>query len=614
MQHFLCETLALQPLKYFDFGIQRIRSMLLNIISEIIMNYLFFNKGISIQLDANSASQGSVRVAPVLRCASGTGNAPEFVKVLITGKLSPVALKILENPPKELALSLPIKLAVFPDCSREVLLKEIVDSHVLITRSETDVDEAVIRAGSVLSVCARAAVGYGNIDLDAATEAGVLVVNTPGKNTNSAAELSIGLLLSMLRRIPAAHASTSTGGWNRHAFTGTEMQGKTIGIVGLGNVGHRVARFARGFDMQVLAYDPYISDEVFRRNHCTRVDSLAEMLSQIDVLTVHVPLNKETKGMVGAAELKKMKKGSLIINAARGGIISEQALLESLQLGHIGGAGIDTWDTEPVPLKDLVSHPLVISTPHIGASTEEAQVRIGEAVAVQTLKALRGEIVDFPVNLPHVSVLGSGPTRQYAVLAEKLSRVATQILDFNPSALKLTVSADLPDSELQILRLSCIKGFLSHASDEFVSYVNADRLLNKKGLKMEVSRVDSVGYLRNGLLFEVEGENNARLKVGAVLYNNELPRLCLINDFMFEIEPEGELIVLQNHDRPGVIGDVGSFLAKSKINIAQFELSRNRAGGMAMAILKIDGMVESPLLQELQSLPNVIFARGVSGL
>lgn len=559
---------------------------------------------------ADAATMGAP--PPVLR--SGAAGLPSKVKVLITGKLHDVALQILKNPPHELALSLPLELRYLPDCSREELLKEIVDSHVLISRSETDVDADVLRAGKVLSVVARAAVGYGNIDCDLATELGVLVVNTPGKNTNSAAELTLGLLLSVLRKIPAAHATVSKGGWNRHAFTGRELAGKTIGLVGLGNVGHRVAKFARGFDMRVLAYDPYIADEVFRRNHAERKNTLEELLAECDVLSVHVPLNSETKGMIGEIELRKMREGAVVINAARGGIISEQAILKLLDEGFLAGAGIDTFDNEPKPNAALVGHPKVIATPHIGASTEEAQFRIGETTAVQVFKALRGEIVDYPVNLPHVSILGSGPVRHFTVLAEKLGRIATQILDFQPTRMRLQVQADLKKEDLNVLRLSAVRGFLSHSSDEFVSYVNADRLLSKRGLSLEVE-FGNERAVRNGIVLEVEGSaTNERVVVGALLYDGQHPRLCLINDFVFEIEPEGELLVLQNHDRPGVIGDLGTYLSQRKINIAEFELSRNRPGGMAMSLLRVDGELTSEVILGLRKLPNVITARKISGL
>jgi D-3-phosphoglycerate dehydrogenase / 2-oxoglutarate reductase len=538
------------------------------------------------------------------------------IVVLITGKLHDVALEILKRPPAELAVPLPLELRYFPDCDRNTLLKEVVDADVLVTRSETDVDAQVLSAAMNLSVVARAAVGYGNIDLDACTEAGVLVVNTPGKNTNSAAELTFGLLLCLIRKIPEANASTQSGGWNRHVFTGTELLGKTIGIVGLGNVGHRVAKFARGFDMRVVAYDPYLADEVFRRHGAERKSTLEELLSECDVLTVHTPLNKETKGMVGEIELRKMKPGGIILNAARGGIVSEKALTRLLQEGYVRAAGIDTWDNEPKPSPELVSHPRLIATPHIGASTLEAQERIGEAVAVQVLKALRGEIVDYPVNLPHVKVLGSGMARHYAVLAEKLGRIAAQILDFNPQRLKLTFSSLDLRAEGQVLRLSLLKGFLSHSSDEYVSYVNAERLMQKRGFEVLVEPASESENLRNnGLLLEIQGpESSDKAHVGAVLYNNEIQRLCLINGFVFEIEPEGEMLILQNHDRPGVIGDVGRYLAEKQINIAQFELSRNRRGGMALSIIRIDGTLPEDALLGLRKLPNVISARTVSGL
>jgi len=552
----------------------------------------------------------------MLRQSTGA-QSPQKIKILITGKLHDVSLDLFKNPPSELAPNLPVELCYLPDCSRDVLLKEVADAHVLVSRSETDVDKEVLSAGKQLSVVARAAVGYGNIDVEAATESGVLVLNTPGRNTNSAAELTLGLLLSVIRNIPRAHSSTASGGWNRHEFTGTELLEKTIGIVGLGNVGHRVAKFCRSFDMRVLAYDPYISEEVFRKHGAERRATLEELLAECDVLTVHTPLNKETKGMVGEIELRKLKKGAVVLNAARGGIINEKALLKLLNEGYISGAGIDTFDNEPKPLLELVSHKNVVVTPHIGASTHEAQYRIGHTVAVQTLKALRGEIVDTPVNLPHVSVLGTEASRRFAVLAEKLGRVAAQICDFNPRELRLLVAADIKAEELQLLRISAIKGFVSPSSDEYVSYVNAERLLAKRGLNLTIDSIsaETSSVRRNGLELRVEGAAaHEQTSVGAVLLGNEHPRLCSINDFLFEIEPEGEMLVLQNHDRPGVIGDVGSFLARNQINIAQFELSRNRRGGMAMSLIRIDGTLEPELLIGMRKLPNVIGVKMVSGL
>lgn len=536
------------------------------------------------------------------------------VKILITGKLHDIALQLLKNPPPELAVTEPLEVVYIPDAPKDVILKEIENTKVLISRSETDVDETLLRAGKKLSVVARAAVGYGNINCELATELGILVVNTPGKNTNSAAELTLGLLLALYRKIPSAHFSTQQGSWNRHAFTGLELGGKTIGIVGLGNVGHRVAKFAKGFDMRVIAYDPYISDDIFKRHHVERKSSLEELLSESNILTVHVPLNKETKNMIADAELKKLPKGSVVLNLARGGIILEKALLQNLNDGQISFAGIDTFENEPSPLPELISHPNVIVTPHIGASTQEAQFRIGETIAVQVLKSLRGEIVDYPVNLPHISIIGSGNLRKLSVLVEKTSHVAAQIFDFLPCSLKLKIAANVSQNDLQILKLSCIKGFLTHASDEFVSYVNAERILARRGLTIELELLTTSEH-QNEILVEIDGsKTNEHISVGAVLYNGQHERLCSINDFLFEIEPDGDMIIMQNHDRPGVIGDVGSFLAKHEVNIAQFELSRNKRGGMAMSLIRIDGALNNNIIAGLKKLPNLISARLVSGL
>lgn len=368
--------------------------------------------------------------------------------------------------------------------------------------------------------------------------------------------------------------------------------------------------------MRVIGYDPYIADEVFRKNQCERKMTLEELLVECDVLSVHVPLNRETKGMVGEIELRKMKRGSIVINAARGGIISEKGLLRLLDEGYISGAGIDTWETEPHPLKELVSHSRVVSTPHIGASTGEAQFRIGETIAVQVLKALRGEIVDYPVNLPHVSVLGTGLVRHYSVLAEKVARIAAQVLDFPPVRLSLLVQGDIDEKELALLRLSTIKGFVANSSDEFVSYVNAERLFQRRGLSIEIGMTQGLqGSSRHAILLEISGSQvKEKATIGAVLYDGQTARLNQLNEFLFEIEPEGEILILQNHDRPGVIGDVGSYLAKQSINIAQFELSRNRSGGMAMSLIRVDGPLDADVVTGLRKLPNVISAKWLSGL
>lgn len=545
------------------------------------------------------------------------GQMVDKVMVLVTGKIQDESLNTLAHPPEDLKLPVPIEVVNRPDCSREELLKLVGQADVLLTRSETTVDAQVIDAAPRLSVIARAAVGYGNIDVDHATRKGMLVVNTPGKNTNSAAELTLGLLLNMARKIPEADETMKQGGWDRHRFTGVELMGKKIGIVGLGNVGHRVAKFCNGLDMDVYAYDPYISAEVFRRHKTTQCGTLDELLGIVDILSVHVPLNAETKAMVAAEQLSKLRAGAWVINAARGGVIVESHLLEALQSGQIACAGIDTWEDEPEPLAALVRHPRVVATPHIGASTFEAQNKIGQTIVVQILKALRGEIVDYPVNLPNLSVLPSQTDRNMSVLLEKLGRMIAQLHEFRPQSLILRLPSEIDSKLHELLSISVIKGYLSHSSDDFVSYVNARLLFEGRGLSLAVETSEGGRGLRSQREIQLEVLGAAakeQILLGAQLYEGLMPRITRIDDFEFESEPSGDLLVMTNQDRPGVIGNVGAFLAARNVNIAQFDLSRNQTGGQAMAIIRVDSQVELVELKKMMDLPNIIKVKSIRGL
>ena len=498
------------------------------------------------------------------------------------------------------------KIEYAPDCDRATLMKLLPTAHVLVTRSETDVDRAVIDAAPDLKVIARAAVGVGNIDIEYATEKGILVINCPGKNTNSAAELSLALMLSVFRNVPAAHQTIRQGGWDRHRFTGRELRGKRLGIVGLGNVGHRVAQFARGFDMEVMAYDPYIAPAVFLRHHAKPFSDLSEMLRNTDILSVHVPLNKETKGMITAGMLDLMPKGSYVINAARGGIISEKELLVRLKSGHIAGAGIDTWDNEPKPMTELVQHPNVVCTPHIGASTTEAQIAIGETVLSQVEKALDGGVVDHPVNLPKVGVIDNPLVKSYAVLAEKLGSLAAQILTFNPTGFEISYRGDLAQFDYSIVRLGFMKGYASRIVDGYVSFVNVETHFEKLGLSLRESQDPSFQSYKSALKVRALGPSGEELTVGGVVFDDRYIRISLINDFYFEIEPSGELLLIENNDRPGVIGDVGHFLATRGINIDSFALSRNKKGGRAMALVRIDSAISDENAKAMNAINNVL--------
>ena len=345
--------------------------------------------------------------------------SPSSHKILITGALHPEVIAALAEDSN-------YHITYHPDCSSSELIELVKSCDVLITRSETTVDSKLIDSASNLKIIIRAAVGVGNIDIDYATKRGILVINTPGKNTNSAAELTFGLMLSMLRNIPAAQSHLKSGGWDRHRFAGNELRGKRLGLIGLGHVGHRVAKFARGFDMTVFAFDPYLKDEIFRNHGVKRFTDLGLLVENSDVLSVHVPLDNNTRGMIGEDLLNKLPTGSYIVNAARGGIIDEQAIVDALASGRLAGAAIDTYENEPSPRKDLTQHPKVWCTQHIGASTEQAQFAIGRAVIDQLSKALSTGVVDYPINLPNVGVVKDPLLKAYSVLAQKLGSRPSQ--------------------------------------------------------------------------------------------------------------------------------------------------------------------------------------------
>ena len=523
-------------------------------------------------------------------------------KILITGALDPLALRILEAAPD-------VEVTYRPDLPYAQILSEIAPYHALISRSETNVPKELIDRAPHLKVIARAAVGVGNIDVDYATDKGILVINTPGKNTNSAAELTLGLLLSIVRNIVPAHASMQNLGWDRHRFTGTELLHKTIGIVGLGNVGTRVARFARAFEMEVLAYDPYISDAGFEDHHARKVE-LDELVSTADVITVHVPKNKETTNLIGADHIARMKDGVILLNAARGGIINEAALLAALKSSKVRAAGIDTWDEEPPQANPFHELPNVVMTPHIGASTLEAQHRIAETVADQVLKALRDEVVDYPVNMPRMKMVMTDRVKGYTVLAERLGSFAVQSLDFNPRSILVQYRGELTSDEGAMIRRSFLKGFLKNTSSDVISFVNAEQKAAERHI--QVTDVNDPGFSEypSAIRFEIT-DGKETFSVAGVVFGVNNYRLSQVNEFNFEVIPEGHLLSMINIDRPGVIGDLGTLLAKNGVNISQFELSRNMPGGKAMSLVRVDTPVDKPVLDALRAIRNMVSVRTI---
>ena len=523
--------------------------------------------------------------------------------VLITGALHPRALELFEAAQD-------VTVDYSPDLPANEIMERIPNCHAIVSRSETRIDSALIDAGAKLKVIARAAVGIGNIDVDYATEKGILVINTPGKNTNSAAELTLGLLLAAMRKVVPAHRRMQDDGWDRHTFTGTELMGKTLGLIGLGNVGHRVARFARAFDMEVLAYDPYVSDETFEK-HQVHKSALDDLVARCDVLTVHVPLTRETTGLIDARRIAALKEGAIVLNTARGGVIDEAALLEALRAGRVAAAGIDTWEVEPPKGNPFASMPNVVMTPHIGASTREAQLRIGESIAEQTLRALHDEVVDYPVNMPRLNVLTDPRVKYYTVLAEKLGGFAVQSLDFNPRKVLVKYRGELNAEEGMMVRLAFLRGFLGGTADEAVTFVNAEKKAAERGIVVTEESDPGFTDYHHAVQFTVS-DHEQQFKVGGVVIGQNNYRLSQVNEFTFEVIPSGILLWVINNDRPGVIGDIGTTLARAEVNISQFELSRNMPGGQAMSLLRVDTPVADSVLEELRAIPNVVSVRRIN--
>jgi len=496
-----------------------------------------------------------------------------------------------------------------PDLPYARILEVVEPYHAIVTRSETPVTRELIDRAVSLKVIARAAVGIANIDVPYATEKGILVMNTPGKNTNSAAELAMTLLLAAVRKLMPAYEAMRRAQWDRHRFAGMELMGKTAGIVGLGNVGHRMAKFCRGFDMRVLACDPYIPDELFERHGVVKAD-LDTVLAESDVISLHVPKNHETTGMIGAEQIARMKPGVVLINTARGGIVDERALLDALKSGHVAAAGIDTWEVEPPPDNPFRELPNVVMTPHIGASTTEAQMRVAETIATQLPRALRGGVVDYPVNMPRIRLIEGGDIMtSYTVLAERLGSFASQFLDFEPKRLEIVYRGSIARHDCTLLRLAFLKGFLADKLD-YVSYVNAD--LRAESVGLSVHETDDPGFTNYESAIKcVFHDGRYEFAVGGVVFSGPHPRISLVDDFPFEVEPEGTYLAIRSRDRLGVVSSIARVLDEHRIQIRQFDFSHSKRLKRSMFLIRIGRPVDKVILAELRSQPHVTLVRQI---
>ncbi len=483
------------------------------------------------------------------------------------------------------------------------LIRRIPAYDALVVRSETKVTAEVFAAAERLRVVGRAGVGVDNIDIEAATRHGVLVLNAPTGNTIAAAEHAIAMMLALARNIPAADASLRAGRWERSKLMGVELRDRTLGVLGLGKIGFEVARIAgEGLRMRVLAHDPLVTHERAEQSGAELVD-MDTLLAESDVITVHVPLTEHTRGVIGAAELRRMRPGARVINVARGGIIDEEALAEAVRDGVIAGAAIDVFTKEPVP----EGHPLVgvdgiVVTPHLGASTAEAQVNVAADVADQIVEYLRGGSPRYAVNAPAVNPEELARLRPYLELARKMGSLAAQLSSGGVQRVVCSYAGELAAVDTALVTAEVLRGLLGHFSDTRVNAINAKTVARSMGVDVdEHTTTRSVDHA-NSMFVEVVGER--RLLVAGTHFDGE-PHITRIDDFRVDMQPAGTFLVVQHEDRPGVIAAVSSLLASNDINIARIELGRDRPRGRAVMLMEIDDAVDSGLLERLAAVAKL---------
>jgi D-3-phosphoglycerate dehydrogenase / 2-oxoglutarate reductase len=527
--------------------------------------------------------------------------------ILITDDIGPAGLALLEA-------AADVRYAVVKLPSPEKLIEIIGNYEGIITRSGTPMTPDIFAAAQKLRVAGRAGVGMDNVDIDAATLRGVLVMNTPEANTLAAVELTMALLLAVCRHLPLANASVKHGEWTRARFLGTQLSDKTLGVIGLGRIGSRVATRCQGFGTKVIAYDPYIAEDIADRLHVHLVSDLDELLTQSDIITVHTPLTEETKGMIGACEIAKMKDRVYLVNCARGGIYDEQALYEALVSGKVAGAGLDVYSCEP-PRTELLTKLLalenVIATPHIGANTVEAQRDVAVQIVQQVIDALRGFNFRNVVNLPFADGVDYRSLAPYMTLAEKIGSLQMQLIHGRVDRLELEFRGEEVEAHVKPLTVALLKGLLAPVLSDAVNYVNAPRLAEERGISVSHTRHPAAEDYSNVILCRAHSNKETRL-VGGALFLHTQSRIVLLDEFRIDALPHGPALILANRDVPGVIGHVGTLLGAHGINIAEWQMGRSGPGGEAVSFINIDTPVGDEVMRELRALATIVDVRQVT--
>lgn len=530
-------------------------------------------------------------------------NRPEgmLMKVLVSDSLAEEGVKRLQSG---------ADVDVITNLSPEELIETIKNYDALVIRSGTKVTADVIKAADRLKVIGRAGVGIDNVDVEAATKKGIIVLNTPGGNTISAAEHTIAMMLALARNIPQANAALHKGEWNRKKYTGVEFFNKTLGVVGLGRVGAEVAARMKSFGMQILAYDPFVTEERAQQMGITLAD-LQTVIRGGDFITVHTPLTNETRNLIDDDEFKIMKPGVRIVNCARGGIINEAALAKAVAEGKVAGAAIDVFTKEPPTGNPILEQERIIVTPHLGASTAEAQVNVALAVADQILTISRGGLPTNAINMPAISPETLAVMEPFMTLAEKMGSLAGQLTGTGFDTLELTFGGSLAEKDTRPVTISAIIGLLGCLmGDGSVNFVNAQRTLKEMGAKLLESKTESANGYSNAITLKLTKENKTTVLQGTVSSNKE-KHIVQLNEYHTYIPSEGDLVLAIIEDRPNIIGPCCVVLGEGDINIGGMHVGRIAEGKPQLMVLSVDHMASEEIMKRLTEVPGVISAKMV---
>ena len=530
------------------------------------------------------------------------------MKIVVAEKMSSAAVNLLREPGWTV---------VTPDQLNGNLPQELETADALLVRSAVQVNAGLLTHATKLRVIGRAGVGVDNIELEPATRKGIAVMNTPGANAVAVAEHTIGLMLSMARFLPRANQQMHAGKWEKKSLQGTELRGKTLGIVGLGKIGMEVAKRARVFGMEIVGHDPFVSATLAKENGI-RLASLDEVYAASDYLSLHVGLTPQTENMINAEALKKIKKGARLVNCARGELIDEAALVKALEEGHVAGAALDVFAKEPLKDSPLEKMDNVVLTPHIAGSTNEAQEAVGQQIALQVKEYLKHGVIQNAVNVPSVSYEEYLEMKPYVTLAERLGAFLAQISDHSLEGIAISYTGHIAEWKTDLIRNAAIKGILNVTVEEEANLVNAASLASERGLAITEERKPkaSTGGAGSVLTISIKTQKETHTVKGAVLRENT-PRLLHVDEIDVEAPLEQNLIYMRNQDVPGVIGKVGTILGKHGINIANFSLGRRSEEPQpgtplaAIAVVQVDGGVPEAVVSELRGIPAVQQAKAV---